>query len=268
MRKQTRLKYACYLPNQLRILIKFGYFGWQFTGFQRGNGTKSVEDTILKVLEAADIAKDIHTGARTDRGVSAISNTMAVDTDSKPEMVLGILNGKIPHMVFHSYSVVPDDFNPRHCDKKTYRYIVDRELAGPFLRKALKPFRGKHDFQYFCKMDQRNPVRTINSITIKRKGGRIFIDYRARSFLWNQIRTITAFALENSFSGERNDPFSLTEKFPRLMEPDGLILLDMEYPGVEFSPGISTSKRKQLTMSLNEHSIRNDIMGNFTSLLK
>ncbi len=252
----------------MRLLIKFGYFGWQFTGFQRGNGHNSVEDRILGVLHREKISDNIQCAARTDRGVSAISNAFVVDTDRKPSMVLGILNGKIPDMVFHSYAIVGENFNPRYCDYKTYRYLVQKEEAGPFLRVALNAFRGQHDFRNFCRMDGRNPVRTIRSISIGSRGKMIYIDYKARSFLWNQIRYITAYALEQSFSENQHDPFSLNEKYPKLMDPEGLILKDMVYGGIDFNDGISLSKKKQFRSMLLQQNLRTDVMENFTSLTK
>lgn len=252
----------------MRILIKFGYFGWQFTGFQRGNGENSIEDSILKVLEKEKISGNIQCAARTDRGVSAVSNAFAVDTERKPSMVLGILNGKIPGMVFHSYANVDEGFNPRHCDFKTYRYIIRKDDAGPYLKQALRLFRGQHDFRNFCKMDERNPIRTIRSISVSSRGNRIFVDYTARSFLWNQIRSITAYALEQSHSKKQEDPFLLVEKYPKLTDPEGLILMDMVYEGVSFHDGISISKRKQLNGLFRQHYLRNDVMGNFAFLTK
>lgn len=252
----------------MHILIKFGYIGWQFTGFQRGNGDNSVEDTILKVLRKTGISEEIHCGARTDRGVSALSNTFTMETDKNPSMVMGILNGKISGMVFHSYSIVPEGFNPRHCDYKTYRYILRKERVGPYLRKSLKPFRGQHDFRNFCKMDRRNPVRTIKSIAVGSRGDWISIDYKARSFLWNQIRAITAYAVEHSFTEEQADPFSLTEKYPGLLDPEGLLLIDIVYDGIQFQDGVSVSKKKQFNSLINSYNLRNDIINNFSSLLK
>ena len=252
----------------MRLLIKFGYFGWRFTGFQRGNGAKSVEDTIIQVLGKAEISESIQSAARTDKGVSAIANAFAVDTERKPSMVMGVLNGKIPDMVFHSYARVPDDFNPRHCDYKTYRYIIRRDEAGPYLREALKPFKGQHDFRNFCKMDHRNPVRTIKSISVARKGERIYVDYKARSFLWNQIRSITAFALENSFNEKQEDPFSRDAKYQKLLDPQGLILTDINYKDIGFQESLSISKAKYLTSLFQQENLRHEVLGNFAFLAK
>lgn len=251
----------------MHLLIKFGYLGWQFTGFQRGNGDNSIEDTILRVLMKSGISEEIHCGARTDRGVSAISNALTMETDKSPSMVMGILNGKISGMVFHSYSIVPEGFNPRHCDYKTYRYILRKEQVGPYIRKSLKPFRGQHDFRNFCKMDHRNPVRKIRSIAVGRTGDRVFIDYKARSFLWNQIRSITAYAVEHSFNEEQVDPFSLTEKYPGLLDPEGLLLIDMVYEGLQFKNEVSVSKKKQFNSLINRYDLRNEMVNSFSNLL-
>ena len=100
------------------------------------------------------------------------------------------------------------------------------------------------------------------------RGKMIYIDYKARSFLWNQIRYITAYALEQSFSENQHDPFSLDEKYPKLMDPEGLILKDMVYGGIDFNDGISLSKKKQFRSMLLQQNLRTDVMENFTSLTK
>ena len=256
------------ITKELRLIIKFGYFGWEYSGFQRGNGSNSVEDAILRVMEREGISGNIQSAARTDKGVSATSNAFAVDTERKPSMVMGVLNGKIPGMVFHSYAMVDDEFNPRHCDYKIYRYIIQKDQAGPYLKQALKPFRGRHDFRNFCKMDERNPIRTIRSIAVNRKRDMVSIDYKARSFLWNQIRSITSYATEQSFSEEQTDPFSLEEKYPKLMDPEGLILLDMVYDGIEFREYMPLSKKKYLDSRFKRENMRHEVMKNFTLVTK
>ncbi len=252
----------------MRLLIKFGYIGWLFTGYQTGNGERSVEDSILKVLRSNHLADTIHSAARTDRSVSALSNAFAIDTTERPSKVLGILNSSIHGMLFHSYAEVSDDFNPRYCDYKVYRYTLPDEEAGPFLKEALRKFRGNHDFTNFCKMDERNPVRTISSIQVRKKGGMITVDFKARSFLWNQIRTIMAYGVDNSYEVTGKDPFSLGSRYGRLLEPEPLILTEMVYEDVEFKPALSLSKIRQFKTRLRRSDIKNSILSNFSDLLE
>lgn len=248
----------------MRLLVKFGYLGWMFTGFQRGNGERSVEDSILRVLRSEGLAQDIHCAARTDRGVSALSNALALDSNERPAKILGILNSSIPDMLFHSYAMVEDDFNPRHCDYKIYRYIIPRSDAGPYLRNSLRKFRGRHDFRNFCRMDERNPIRTIQSIRTRNAGDMVHVDFRSRSFLWNQIRTMMAYSLDHSFQEETPDPFSITERYQRMADPESLVFYDIFYPGVEFSEFASRSKLKVIGAQNRRSSIRSKVLQSFT----
>ena len=251
----------------MRLLVKFGYLGWLYSGYQKGNGDRSVEDTILKVLRSNDLSESLQSAARTDRGVSAISNVIAVDTTERPSKVLGILNSSIDGMIFHGYAVVPDDFNPRHNDYKIYRYILPGNQAGPYLRNALKPFRGKHDFRNFCRLDERNPVRTINSIRVKAASDMVYVDFKARSFLWNQIRTIMAYAVERSGNAEQTDPFERKERYGKMLEPESLVLLEMVYDGIEFKNALSISKVKQFAEAQRRSNLRNRVMQSFSLVM-
>lgn len=252
----------------MRLLIKFGYLGWEYTGYQTGNGERSVEDTILKVLRQSDLAQSLHSAARTDRGVSAASSAFAIDTEERPSKVMGILNSSIHGMIFHSYAMVGDEFNPRHCDYKTYRYMARRNAVGPHLKRALAPFRGTHDFRNFCKMDERNPVRTIRSIRVTSRKEMIYVDFTARSFLWNQIRTIMAFVMDQSHNEMPEDPFSLTKRYPGIAPPEPLILLDIIYEGIEFRPQVSLSKKRAYGEELDRISLRNHIMRSFEGIME
>lgn len=254
--------------KSVRLLIKFGYIGWLYSGYQTGNGERSVEDTILKTLRKNNLAEMVHSAARTDRNVSAISNAFAIDTEELPSKVLGILNSSIDGMIFHSVAEVDVEYNPRHCDYKVYRYTLQEQEAGPYLKSVLMKFKGKHDFRHFCKMDERNPVRTINAIKVGKKNGVITVDFKARSFLWNQIRTILAYAVDKSFKEVSEDPFERDSRYGRLLDPEPLMLLEMIYKGVEFEPALSLSKIKQFQQVIMESRIKNSILSQFSSLLE
>ncbi len=242
----------------MKIAIKFGYLGWDYSGFQVGNGENSIEDTISECLGRIGTSADIHSAARTDRGVSALSNVFTVETDLPAPRIIGSLNSMVDSMVFHSWSNVPATFNPRHCENKTYRYILrrddmpNRELVLPQLRLFL----GTHDFSAYSRRDGRNPVRTIESIDLREEGGTFLIDFTARSFLWNQIRTIIAFVAESNAAGEIRDPFSSTDRFPKIAAAAPLILMDVRYPDITFSPLVGRSKLAAFSRKLNEIQFR------------
>ena len=52
---------------------------------------------------------------------------MYIESNHKPEKILGILNSEIPNMRFHSWAEVPKGFNPRHSTRKTYTYLLKCE---------------------------------------------------------------------------------------------------------------------------------------------
>jgi tRNA pseudouridine38-40 synthase len=84
---------------------------------------------------------------------------------------------------------VDDEFNPRWARQRWYRYFLpatSQDAAA--LRDAAKMFVGTHDFSRFARVDGRDPVRTIDSITVTESGGFFTIDFKAESYLWNMVR--------------------------------------------------------------------------------
>ncbi len=210
--------------------IKYGYDGAKFTGFQRGNGVNSIEDSIIRVLSSYGISTDIESAARTDRGVSARGNVFLIETGRNIKDVMGILNARIENMFFYSYALLDDYINPRHNSMKEYSYILaDYENIDELMAK-LSEFKGQHDFRNFCIVDNRNTVRTIDNISYSKFGRLYIINFYGKSFVWHQIRSIMAFAL----AGNKN-PFSLTAKFTYIAPPEPLILRDIIYDSITFT---------------------------------
>jgi tRNA pseudouridine38-40 synthase len=210
-------------------LIKFGYDGSMFSGFQRGNGSNSVEDSIIRILEKYEISNNIESAARTDRYVSAKGNVMLINTEKNIASVMGILNARIPYMFFYSYAIMKDYFNPRHNSMKKYSYIITGKIDIKQLMETLNEFVGQHDFKNFCRVDSRNTVRTVNSINYTMHNGFYIINIYGKSFVWHQIRSMMAFAL----MGNRH-PFSTGSKFTYLADPTPLTLIDISYDNVDF----------------------------------
>ncbi len=210
--------------------IKYGYDGARFTGFQRGNGVNSIEDSIIRLLSLYGISHDIESAARTDRGVSARGNVFLIQTDRNINDVMGILNARIENMFFYSYALLDDYINPRHNSMKEYSYILTDYVNIEELMIKLLEFKGQHDFRNFCTVDSRNTVRTIDDISYSQFGRFYIINFYGKSFIWHQIRSIMAFAL----AGNKN-PFSLKTKFTYIAPPEPLILKDIIYDGITFT---------------------------------
>jgi tRNA pseudouridine38-40 synthase len=210
--------------------IKYGYDGTRFTGFQRGNGINSIEDSIIRVLSLYNISQDIESAARTDRWVSAQGNVFLIETNRNINDVMGILNAKIENMFFHSYARLEGYINPRHNSMKEYSYILTGDEDIGELMNRLLEFKGRHDFKNFCTVDNRNTVRAIDDISYSEFGKFYMVNFYGRSFIWHQIRSIMAFALAGN-----TGPFSLKTKFTYIAPPEPLVLRDIIYDGVTFT---------------------------------
>jgi len=232
-------------------VFKFAYDGSEFSGYQKGNGENSVEDTIIRRLMAAGIDCGIRSAARTDRGVSAVGNAVYIDSEERPEKISGIVNSSGKNLVLHSYAAVDSTFRPRHCDMKMYRYILASEFVQlDIFSSILHRFEGTHDFSCFSRTDGRRPIRTIERIDTRQFGNVVYVDFYGQSFLWNQIRSIIAYSLLNQEANPHGDPFDLKSRFSGLADPYSLVLMDIFYAGVEFksipSPKFSKVLREEI----------------------
>lgn len=244
----------------MTYFIKFSYKGWRFTGFQRGNGANSVEDTIGKLLSLEHIS-DFKTAARTDRGVSAVSNVMSVEYEGNIRKLMNSLNQHGSGIVFHSFCQVDDGRNVRHCAEKIYRYIVIGQDKDRIERRVLH-FQGTHDFSRFSRADSRNPVRTISKIEVRFQSPYVFVDFHGRSFVWNQIRRIMGSVL---FSDDfPDDPFSGELRIYNAPS-ENLILLDILYSDTVFTPFKSRAMRQNIVSGLTRSAIESQL---YQSLLE
>ncbi|KAA8923169.1 hypothetical protein [Thermoplasma sp.] len=237
--------------------FKFGYLGSCFTGFQRGNGDHSIEDTIISVLEKNGFDHYIRTAARTDRSVSAVSNVFSLDTRRPPDAVANLINSRAENIYVHSYAEFPADFNPRHCTFKTYRYYMMGDIDCKSIDINLRKFLGTHDFRRFARVDNRNTIRTIMEASCRRDDQFVYIEFTAKSFLWNQIRTMVAFLMDNI--GSESDPFSTADRYPKVARAENLILWDIHYDGIEFK---SVKKPPKSMVSIYENAVMQSVLLN------
>ncbi|MFA5771335.1 MAG: tRNA pseudouridine(38-40) synthase TruA [Thermoplasmata archaeon] len=257
-----------------RIAVKFAYDGTNFFGYQRQKDKKTVEGEIVRALTENNIIRNtaesiFRSAGRTDRGVSAIGNVIAFNTKFKDAGILSLLNAKIEDCWFYGIKKVQSDFNPRYARQRWYRYFLfdrnyDADLMKNYntglmknhninsynisiMKRCSKYFIGTHDFRNFARMDERSPIRTIDSIMIKKSGKFILIDVRAENFLWNMVRRIVE-ALKKAGKGE----ISITAIKKALdtdtiydfgvAPPEPLILMDTIYD-FEFDTDVNICKR-------------------------
>jgi len=229
----------------MRLALKFGYDGRVFHGFGRQPGQRTVEGDILRalgeigVLGKGKLPRDIGYGAasRTDAGVSAIGNVLALDTAFRKDALLRALNARLEDIWFHSVAEVPDGFQPRHAVLRWYRYHLMADEAGDIraLKAALRLFVGQHDFTNFCRPEGKSAVRSIQKLKVRRSGQFINVDFFSQGFLWNQVRRMMGAALAVSRNDLKAAEVKRALDHPKkradlgLAPAEPLILMDVAY---------------------------------------
>ena len=218
----------------MRIALKIGYDGTIFDGFARQKGKNTVEGEILRILKKSKLIKEIKDAkfqyaARTDKGVSAIANVISFNCKGN---VLRVFDKSKKIWIF-GYAYVDENFNPRYCKSKKYRYYVyDKGYDIEKMIEVVKIFEGEHDFAYFVK-DKKRTIAKIDKIEVS-LGKIIKFDFEAKFFLWNQIRRIMSAVLG---AGEgKYDMEEIKRTLERkergnfgLAPAENLMLLDIKY---------------------------------------
>ena len=113
----------------MRYALKFAYDGSEFEGYARQSDGKTIEDEILLamkqlgIIEYASTSK-FQSASRTDRGVHAAGNVIAINTGFDKEALIPALNSKLDNIEFWALAAVDDDFNARHAKERWYRYLL------------------------------------------------------------------------------------------------------------------------------------------------
>jgi len=189
-----------------------GFCGWQAQGQGERTVQGELEAVFLKIFK-----QRVHAVAsgRTDSGVHAHGGVVSfkAPTRMKPLEVQKALNSLLPaDIAVLDVKEVKADFHAQYSVKeKTYRYtVLNRKCRSAFLRdrvyfypyplnvarmrKASEHLIGRHDFKSFQAYDplraDRQTVRTIKKITIKKEGDLIYIDVTADGFLYKMVRNI------------------------------------------------------------------------------
>ncbi len=253
-----------------RVVVKIAYMGEGFSGSQIQPVGRTVESELLDKLTL--ITKlppeelDLKLSSRTDKGVNALGNAIIFNSNFDDDMVLlKALNSVGKDIFFRSICEVEPEFNIRYATDRSYRYILpadgmDRELA----MQCADIFIGEHDFARFCKPDNKPTVAKVDSIELLWKDDVVVIDFKARFFLWNQIRRMIS-AIQSVSKGVRtlDDVHKALDGLEEInfgvSRPDALTLLDVNYDWLEFREADSSqfSGRKQ------EEAFRSELRSTF-----
>jgi len=225
----------------MRYAFRVGYVGEGFHGLARQPGLRTVEGEILRVFTERGYRREgdfFLFSSRTDKGVSALSNVFAAELRGEPR--LGEINSSLEGIWIWAYAPVSHSFNPvRDARLRWYRYVFPCRFSleqEERMREAAGILVGRHDFSSFAILEGKNPVRTVKRIEVFNTGYTV-MDIYAPGFLRQMVRRI-ATALMRVATGE----WDLDEVKRRLEErdpvppapPEGLILMDVHYPGVQW----------------------------------
>ena len=220
----------------MRVAIKFAYDGTIFHGYARQLKLKTVEGDLIKFLVKNGIIEDtkesiFRSASRTDKGVSALGNVLSFKTDKDITHIFEDLN-VYDDIVFYGIKQVDDDFYPRYANQRIYRYYFkDDEYDFEKIIQVLNLFIGTHDFSNFARIEEhKNPIRTIDNITVEKLNEFIIIDFYAQTYLWQQIRRIISAVQKVQHNKITHEMISLALNHPDekvdfgLARPEPLIL--------------------------------------------
>jgi len=198
------MRYACGLE----------YDGSDYQGFQIQKNGPSVQAALEKALSSV-AAHDVQVfcAGRTDTGVSAMCQVVHFDSDanrSTRQWLLGV-NSALPRDVSVLWvRAVSDDFHARFSAmSRSYVYkILNRPvrpaigrhqlswqlkpLAADDMHAAAQLLLGEHDFNALrsSQCQSKQPVRTIQHISVRRFEDVVQLDITADGFLHHMVRNI------------------------------------------------------------------------------
>ena len=245
-----------------RTALKIGYIGTNFHGFQRQPNLRTVEEELIYHLRKLEYIDDLkksrfRIAGRTDAGVHSLGNVISFQ--SEKEVRVNEINNSLPDDIqILASATVRYAFKPRYAQMRQYRYMLFQDLDVDRLNECAEVFKGTHNFTNFTKRFQKTTTRTIDDIRITEANlsdyhkkefpnlhetiSPIFVDIYGESFLWNMVRKMmrvfvdvaigkmTLDDVESLLNPEKDEP----RAYIKVLEPDYLILMDIQYDGIKF----------------------------------
>jgi tRNA pseudouridine38-40 synthase len=261
MEKDKKVHTACAAP--MRLAFRVSYLGSRFFGSQMQEAYRTVEGEFVAACQRLSLFSDWREAGflcagRTDRGVHSCGQVIAFTTDV-PDRAIQTLNLQLPPDCWCTgYAEVAPEFHPRYDAKsRTYRYYFSKTPSDvAVMERAAHYFIGCHNFTNCARVRDKNPWRNILKIGIGENEGFKYLEVKAESFLWHQVRCMVT-ALLQVGEGEVDESFivSLLEgevkRPPQPAAAEGLVLHDTDC-GIEWIP-IPMDKRSSTHL---EHSVR------------
>ncbi len=204
--------------NNYKILIN--YDGTRYYGWEHQPDRDTIQGKIEAVLgRMCGESVEVIGAGRTDAGVHAkgMCANFHAQTDMDCTQIRDYLNRYLPEdIAVTDVRIASEQFHARYkAVGKTYRYtcfcgeikpVFDRKYVNVLdfvpdidaMKEAAAYMMGEHDYKSFCgnpKM-KKSTVRIVDSITIEKKRGYIYMTYHGTGFLQNMVRIMTGTLLE------------------------------------------------------------------------
>jgi tRNA pseudouridine38-40 synthase len=202
-------------PRRFRATVE--YDGTDFFGFQAQPGVRTVQGELEAALARLSDGerRPVDGAGRTDTGVHAIGQVIAFTYAGllSAEELGRALDALLPaDVAIRDVRRATTAFHPRRAARyREYRYTVWNGPRSPLhermalgvrvpldtaaMERAGSVLVGRHDFSAFGAAD-RQPVRTVHAVRVRRSGQVVTIDVRADAFLRGMVRRIVAVLLE------------------------------------------------------------------------
>jgi tRNA pseudouridine38-40 synthase len=242
------------------VKLVIAFQGTRFDGWQSQRTGKTLQELFEKNLSRILKEKvDVVSSSRTDSGVHARALVAHLRTRRAlpASKIKAALNFYLPpDVLVRTAAEAASSFHARYRAKsKTYEYRVWNSSTRPAydlaphclwfaarldlarMRRAARVLVGRHDFSAFRDggADERNPVRRVHSLVIRKQGPRVSLRIRADGFLRHMVRVIAGTLLDVG-RGKRTPASvhaALRSKDRRLAGPTakahGLTLLKVHY---------------------------------------
>ena len=200
--------------HRYQILIE--YEGTKFIGWQIQPQGRSIQKIIQNKISKILKQKITLVGAgRTDSGVHAIEQSAHFNCKKKIENLDKFIQSLNYFLNSNLISIVKIkkrslNFHSRFSAKKRiYRYVIFNRISKPsiekdrgwhikkkldlkLMKKGAKKLLGTNDFSTFkaSSCNSNSPIKTMESIKIKEKKNKIEIQFKSKSFLQQQVRSM------------------------------------------------------------------------------
>ncbi|TQV76990.1 tRNA pseudouridine(38-40) synthase TruA [Aliikangiella marina] len=244
----------------MNVALGIEYSGSEYCGWQRQTHSPSVQQSLEEVLsQIADQPIQVFCAGRTDTGVHATGQVVNFElTNERPLRAWELgTNTLLPDDIAVRWAkIVNHDFHARHTAvARRYRYMIlnsrfrSATLAGKVtwkrnsldaakMHRAAQALLGENDFSSFqaASCQSLTPMRCVHHVTVSRWQEFVVVDIKANAFLHHMVRNIVG-CLMRVGEGAQPEEFVAEvlahkdrTKAPETAKPDGLYLVDVEYP--------------------------------------